>query len=139
MSTGEVGTLAGSVVGGIHDGRGTLARFNYPMSVAFDSTGTVLFIADTDSNLLHRLQLLLCALSKVGEEASDVEEGLGLLHNDLLNNRLLLNRQGNDVGTQYRSGIYTSSPEQQAVAQGVIVRPRGSVGTVPVMSRFETK
>ena len=31
-----------------------------------------------------------------------------------------LNRQGNDVGTQYRSGIYTSSPEQQAVAQGVI-------------------
>jgi peptide-methionine (S)-S-oxide reductase len=32
-----------------------------------------------------------------------------------------LNRQGNDVGTQYRSGIYTSSPEQQAVAQGVPV------------------
>ncbi len=31
-----------------------------------------------------------------------------------------LNRQGHDVGTQYRSGIYTSSPEQQAVAQGVI-------------------
>jgi peptide-methionine (S)-S-oxide reductase len=31
-----------------------------------------------------------------------------------------LNRQGNDVGTQYRSGIYTSSPEQEAVAQAVI-------------------
>ena len=28
-----------------------------------------------------------------------------------------LNRQGNDVGTQYRSGIYTSSPEQQAKAE----------------------
>ncbi len=31
-----------------------------------------------------------------------------------------LNRQGNDVGTQYRSGIYFTTPEQQAVAQGLI-------------------
>ena len=27
-----------------------------------------------------------------------------------------LNRQGNDVGTQYRSGIYTTTPEQARVA-----------------------
>ena len=31
-----------------------------------------------------------------------------------------LNRQGNDSGTQYRSGIYFSSPEQEAVANEVI-------------------
>lgn len=31
-----------------------------------------------------------------------------------------LNRQGNDVGTQYRSGIYFTHPEQELVAQGVI-------------------
>ena len=31
-----------------------------------------------------------------------------------------LNRQGNDRGTQYRSGIYFSSPEQAAVAQKLI-------------------
>ena len=31
-----------------------------------------------------------------------------------------LNRQGNDSGTQYRSGIYFSTPEQQAVAREVI-------------------
>ncbi len=31
-----------------------------------------------------------------------------------------LNQQGHDVGTQYRSGIYTSSPAQQEVAQAVI-------------------
>ncbi|MFD1709630.1 peptide-methionine (S)-S-oxide reductase MsrA [Ottowia sp. GY511] len=31
-----------------------------------------------------------------------------------------LNRQGNDVGTQYRSGIYFTTPEQQAVANDLI-------------------
>ena len=31
-----------------------------------------------------------------------------------------LNRQGNDVGTQYRSGIYYHSPEQKATAEAVI-------------------
>ena len=31
-----------------------------------------------------------------------------------------LNRQGNDTGTQYRSGIYFTSPEQQQAAQTLI-------------------
>ena len=31
-----------------------------------------------------------------------------------------LNRQGNDVGTQYRSGIYFTIPEQEQVAQVLI-------------------
>jgi len=31
-----------------------------------------------------------------------------------------LNRQGNDSGTQYRSGIYFSTPEQEQTAQTVI-------------------
>jgi peptide-methionine (S)-S-oxide reductase len=37
-----------------------------------------------------------------------------------------LNRQGNDSGTQYRSGIYFSTPEQQAVAQEVMAEMASS-------------
>ncbi|MBU3738677.1 MAG: peptide-methionine (S)-S-oxide reductase MsrA [Rhodoferax sp.] len=38
----------------------------------------------------------------------------------LIHDPTTLNRQGHDVGTQYRSGIYTTHPEQQAVAQALI-------------------
>jgi peptide-methionine (S)-S-oxide reductase len=31
-----------------------------------------------------------------------------------------LNRQGNDVGTQYRSGIYFTTPQQETQAQAII-------------------
>jgi peptide-methionine (S)-S-oxide reductase len=31
-----------------------------------------------------------------------------------------LNRQGNDSGTQYRSGIYFSTPEEEAVAKDIV-------------------
>jgi peptide-methionine (S)-S-oxide reductase len=39
-----------------------------------------------------------------------------------------LNRQGNDVGTQYRSGIYTESDAQQAVAREVIAEVQALPG-----------
>ena len=39
-----------------------------------------------------------------------------------------LNRQGNDVGTQYRSGIYVHAPEQERVAREVAAEVNAKVG-----------
>ena len=39
-----------------------------------------------------------------------------------------LNRQGNDVGTQYRSGIYVHSPEQERVAREVVAEVNAKLG-----------
>ena len=39
-----------------------------------------------------------------------------------------LNRQGNDVGTQYRSGIYFHSAEQEAVAREVLAQANAGLG-----------
>lgn len=38
----------------------------------------------------------------------------------LIHDPTTLNRQGHDVGTQYRSGIYFTTPEQEAQAQELI-------------------
>jgi peptide-methionine (S)-S-oxide reductase len=39
-----------------------------------------------------------------------------------------LNRQGNDIGTQYRSGIYTHGPAQAEVAREVLGEVNAAVG-----------
>jgi peptide-methionine (S)-S-oxide reductase len=40
----------------------------------------------------------------------------------LIHDPTTLNRQGNDTGTQYRSGIYTTTPEQQQEAEAMMAQ-----------------
>jgi methionine-S-sulfoxide reductase len=58
---------------------------------------------------------------------------VGLSYEDLLekwffklHDPTTLNRQGNDVGTQYRSAIFPQTPEQQATAERVKARVEAS-------------
>ena len=46
-----------------------------------------------------------------------------------------LNRQGNDVGTQYRSVIYYTTPEQEAVARQVIAE-MANVWDAPIVTEL---
>ena len=47
-----------------------------------------------------------------------------------------LNRQGNDVGTQYRSGIYWHTPEQERIAREVIAEAQGAVRS-PIVTELQ--
>lgn len=48
-----------------------------------------------------------------------------------------LNRQGNDVGTQYRSIILTNSPEQKSAAEAYLVEAQKDVAD-PIVTEIKT-
>jgi peptide-methionine (S)-S-oxide reductase len=54
----------------------------------------------------------------------------------LIHDPTTLNRQGHDVGTQYRSGIYFTQPEQEAVARQVLVQVQQSL-LAPVVTELQ--
>ena len=57
VSTGMVSTVAGGESGGYIDGRGTLALFNYPISVAISPDGGSIFVSDSNNNAIRKIQV----------------------------------------------------------------------------------
>jgi hypothetical protein len=54
----------------------------------------------------------------------------------LIHDPTTLNRQGNDVGSQYRSGIYVERDEQRAVAAAVMAEVQAHLKD-PVVTELE--
>ena len=54
--TWTITTIAGSGTSGSVDGTGTAARFNYPMGLAVDPTGNVLYTCDSSSNTVRKIE-----------------------------------------------------------------------------------
>ncbi|MBC7545037.1 MAG: hypothetical protein H7338_20115, partial [Candidatus Sericytochromatia bacterium] len=52
---GAVATLAGSGTAGYLNGTGTGARFNYPRGIAFDGTGTYLYVVENYANCVRKI------------------------------------------------------------------------------------
>jgi DNA-binding beta-propeller fold protein YncE len=62
IATGQVSTLAGSGSSGYADGTVTMAQFASPWGVAVDSSGNVLYVADTNN---HRIRKIVIATGEV--------------------------------------------------------------------------
>jgi peptide-methionine (S)-S-oxide reductase len=54
-----------------------------------------------------------------------------------LHNPTTLNRQGNDVGTQYRSGIYYSTDEEKAIAESFIKNEANALWDDPIVTEVK--
>lgn len=57
----------------------------------------------------------------------------------LIHDPTTLNRQGNDVGTQYRSGIYTESQAQEDTAHDVIAELQAEQGVGRIVTEVQPR
>jgi sugar lactone lactonase YvrE len=74
--TGLVSTFAGSTAWGMADGTGTIAQFNYPFGLAFDSAG-VLYVAEECSHRIRKITPGGVSSTIAGNGSAGLKDGSG--------------------------------------------------------------
>lgn len=114
--SGTVGTFAGAGVTGLADGRGTMARFNNPGHMAWDSKGN-LWVADRLNHMLRKITPAGTVTTVAGNGAAASTDGTGTqasfnnpvgLAIDASDNVYVAERQGNRIRKMTPSGVVTT-------------------------------
>jgi len=71
LTTDEVRTVAGIGSAGLKDGLGSSSEFSEPSGLAFNSDGSLLYVADSDNNCIRRISLSKIPVSLVKDEKPD--------------------------------------------------------------------
>lgn len=69
-STGQTITIAGTGTAGTLDDTGTAAQFDYPMGLTANSTGTILYVVDTNSYYIRQIDLSTMAVTTLSGNAA---------------------------------------------------------------------
>ena len=69
IASGAVSTIAGSTNGGYKDGTGVDAQFNYPYAVIISPDRSTLYVSDTISNVLRKIDLSSTSVTTVAGAA----------------------------------------------------------------------
>ncbi len=78
ISDGQTSLVAGSGVAGYANGTGAAAKFNRPFGITIDSTGTNLYVADSNNHAIRKIVVATGAVTTVaGSGSAGYREAIG--------------------------------------------------------------
>jgi DNA-binding beta-propeller fold protein YncE len=133
LSSGAVATVAGSATSGVANGAGANAQFNRPLGVAIDSTGKLLFVADTSNHLVRQVVLATGAVTTVaGSGAAGFADATGAAAAFNLPSGIAIDQTGSFL---YVTDAANNRVRLVVIASGVVSTLAGS-GTVGFQNGF---